>query len=121
MDALALGRYLRESREAQEIQLDDVVEQLKIRRAVLESFEQGDFNLASASDIQVRGFLRNYARYLNLEEDKVLQYYTAARYGKPSSKSRRRSKKDTDPIPVAPRRITDTPPSFPAITLAEQR
>jgi cytoskeletal protein RodZ len=73
MDAHSLGRYLRESRESRELTLDDAVDTLKIRRIVLESFEQGDFNVVDASPVQVRGFLRNYARYLSLDEDLVIQ------------------------------------------------
>ena len=122
MDAYSLGQYLRESREIQELELDDVVEKLHIRRSTLEAFEMGDFTMSGASDIQIRGFVRNYARYLDLDEDRVLQLYTAAIYGKPSTKKRRsRRKKDTDPKPIAPRRITDTPPALPAVDLAEIR
>lgn len=122
MDAYSLGQYLRESREVQEIELDEVVQQLRIRHSILEAFEMGDFSLSGASDIQLRGFLRNYARYLKLDEERVLQMFDAAKYGKPSTKRRRgRRKKDSDPTPIAPRRITDTPPALPAIDLAELR
>ena len=122
MDTFSLGQYLRESREAQEVELDDVVNQLRIRRSVLEAFEMGDFSMSGASDIQIRGFLRNYARFLSLEEDRVLQMYDSAKYGKQSTKSRRnRRNKKTQTQPVAPRRITDTPPALPAIDLAQQR
>lgn len=123
MDAFSLGQYLRESREVQELELDDVVQQLRIRRSVLEAFEMGDFSMGGASDIQVRGFLRNYSRFLSLDEERVLQMYYAARYGKPTTKRRRRRRrKDTEPKPpTAPRRITDTPPALPAIDLAELR
>lgn len=122
MDAYSLGQYLRESREAQEIELDEVVQQLHIRYSTLDAFEMGDFTQSGASDIQLRGFLRNYARYLKLDEERVLQMFDAAKYGKPSTKRRRnRRKKESDSKPVAPRRITDTPPALPAIDLAELR
>ncbi len=45
MDAQALGRYLRETREAKELSLDEAERALRIRRRILESFEVGDFNL----------------------------------------------------------------------------
>ena len=63
MDAFSLGRYLRETREAQERALDDAVHQLKIRRVVLERFEQGVFRQGDLAEVQERGFLRTYARY----------------------------------------------------------
>lgn len=122
MDAYSLGQYLRESREVQEIEIDEIVERLRIRKSVLEAFEMGDFTMSGASDIQIRGFLRNYARFLSLDEDRVLQMFDAAKYGKPSTKRRRnRRKKATNTIPVAPRRITDTPPALPAIDVAQLR
>jgi cytoskeleton protein RodZ len=67
MDPSALGRYLRESREAKELTLEDAVTALRIRRPILEAFEQGDFSLVE-TPVQVRGLLRNYARFLDLEE-----------------------------------------------------
>jgi len=130
MDTYSLGQYLRESREAQEIELDEVVQALRIRRTTLESFELGDFTLSGASEIQIRGFLRNYARYLGLDEDYVLSMYTSAVHEKPRTNSRRNKKRrnrrrtrESKPAtqPQAPRRVTDTPPALPAIDLAQQR
>src|SRR5215211_6041477 len=78
MDAQALGRYLRETREAKEITLDQAEQALRIRRRILESFEVGEFNIPDFAAIQIRGFMRNYARYLGLEEDRIVAYYEAA-------------------------------------------
>lgn len=78
MDVQALGQYLREAREAKELSLDDAEAALRIRRRILESFESGDFNLPDFSPVQIRGFIRNYARYLGLEEDRVVQLYETA-------------------------------------------
>lgn len=75
MDAYSLGQQLRQAREAKEITLAAAESTLKIRRHILEGFEQGDFNVADASPVQIRGFIRNYARFLSLEEDRTLQYY----------------------------------------------
>ena len=58
MEPMALGRYLRESREAKELTIEDAVRTLRIRRHVLESFEMGDFRVAE-TPVQVRGLLRN--------------------------------------------------------------
>ena len=89
MDAIALGQYLREARESNEIELDDAVAKLRIRRPILESFEAGEFAAAGLSDIQARGMLRNYARHLELDEEQVLQFYDEARYGQ--TKGRRQA------------------------------
>jgi hypothetical protein len=125
MDAQALGRYLRESREARELTLQDAEQALKIRGRILESFELGEFSVADISPVQIRGFIRNYARYLSLDEDRVVQYYEAARLELEQGKTgKKRSKRTTQTQPlVAPRAITDTNPSLPVVPsgLAEPR
>lgn len=113
MDPTALGRYLRESREAKELTLDNAVSVLHIRRPILEAFERGDFTVGE-TPVQVRGLLRNYARYLDLDEERVLQYYEAAI----SPKRRRgRFRKRRETQPIVARRITDTPPALPAVQI----
>jgi len=120
MDAQALGRYLRESREARELTLEDAEQSLKIRRRILESFELGEFNLSDFSTVQIRGFIRNYSRFLGLDEDRVVGYYEAARHEAdvPRRRDPRRTTQ-TVPIvaPVAPRRLTDTNPSLPVVPI----
>lgn len=115
MDPTALGRYLRESREAKELTLEDAVRALRIRRNILESFEQGEFD-GLDSTVRVRGMLRNYAHYLGLEEERVLQYYEAALTG--NRRKRRFGRRSIlHAEPIAPRKITDTPPSLPAVKM----
>ncbi len=95
MDAYSLGQFLRSSREAKEIELAEAVAKLRIRQPILEAFEAGDFAATGMSEIQVRGMLRNYARYLGLDEDDVLRLYDDARFGKSRGRSwlRRRERK----------------------------
>ncbi|MBI1281048.1 MAG: DUF4115 domain-containing protein [Anaerolineaceae bacterium] len=117
MDAQALGRYLRESRETKEITLEDAEHALKIRRRILESFELGQFTFSDATNVQTRGFIRNYARYLGLDDDRVVTYYESA-LEEATNPRRRRSTRQTQTspqIPMAPRKITDTNPSLPAV------
>lgn len=81
MDSYSLGQYLREAREKKELTITNAENTLKIRRYILEAFEQGNFQISDASPVQIRGFIRNYARYLGLEEDRVLQYYDLSQSG----------------------------------------
>ncbi|MEM9952300.1 MAG: RodZ domain-containing protein [Chloroflexota bacterium] len=111
MDPTALGRYLRESREAKEITLEDAVRALRIRRDILEAFEQGEFKVMD-STVRVRGMLRNYAHYLGLEEDRVLQYYESASTW---TRKRRFSRREKHVELNAPSKITDTPPALPVV------
>src|SRR5690606_14085144 len=130
MDAPALGRYLKESREARELRLDDAEQALRIRKRILAAFEQGDFHVANASVVQIRGFLSNYARWLELDDEKILQYYEAAMQEEARRQqrgdSRRRTKKRRSSLsePRARRAVTDTNPTLPAVPpgeLAQQR
>lgn len=118
MDAQALGRYLRESRETKEITLEDAERALKIRRRILESFELGQFTFSDATNVQTRGFIRNYARFLGLDDDRVVAYYESALEEATSPRRRRSSTRTTQnvqQVPMAPRKITDTNPSLPAV------
>lgn len=132
MDPSALGRFLRESREAKELSLEDAVAQLKIRRHILEAFEQGEFTFADVSQVQTRGFLRNYVRFLGLDEERVVLYYESAlqhddrrntrtrreRKGRSGSRRNRRDKRSSqEVVPIAARSITDTDPNLPAVTI----
>jgi len=117
MDAQALGRYLRETREAKELTLEDAERALRIRQRILESFELGEFTISDASTVQIRGFIRNYAHFLGLEEDRIVAYYEAARH-EAALPRRRDGRRTTQTMnPVAPRRITDTNPSLPAVPI----
>ena len=135
MDPQSLGRYLCESREARELTLEDAEAALRIRRRILAAFEMGEFEQPDLSAVQIRGFIRNYARYLGLDEDKVVGYYEAAlveaknprKKSKKSNTSRRKNgkqNKETVPelpdIPVAARSITDTDPTLPPVPETRQ-
>ncbi|MEO0562522.1 MAG: RodZ domain-containing protein [Chloroflexota bacterium] len=139
MDFLELGRYLRETREAHERTVEDAEASLKIRRRILEAFEHGDFKPEGLSPVQIRGFIRNYAAWLGLESDKVIDYYDVAlveaenprpkkarkerkeREARKEGKAReRRRRRNTTtaasiPPPVASRSVTDTDPSLPVV------
>ncbi|MEZ4670010.1 MAG: DUF4115 domain-containing protein [Anaerolineae bacterium] len=119
MDAQALGRYLRETRENKELTLEEAEIALKIRQRILESFELGQFTFSDATNVQTRGFIRNYARWLGLDEDRVVIYFDSAL--EEATNPRRRRKRSTrasqtmPQVPTAPRKITDTNPSLPAV------
>ncbi len=126
MDSYSLGRYLQDARQQKELTLDQATATLKIRRKILEAFEQGDFSVsADLSEVQIRGFLRNYARFLGLEEDVVMSYYDTAKnpkrrrggrktIGKKNGKSVRQQTSSTNgamPTPITdPRKIISNIP-----------
>ena len=77
-----LGLWLRRAREAQQLTLDDVEKKLRIRRRYLQALEAGDYS-ALPGQIQTRGFLRNYARFLGVPPEEALARYEAEVEGRP--------------------------------------
>jgi hypothetical protein len=72
-----LGRWLCEAREAKGNTLEEGEAATHIRAQFLELLEAGDFAAFPGGDVQVRGFLRIYARYLDLPPEDVLGRYSA--------------------------------------------
>lgn len=69
-----LGRILTEARTAKELSLADVEKATRIRQKYLAAFEQGDFASLPRGTI-ARGFLRNYAGFLGLNPEEMVQRY----------------------------------------------
>ncbi|MFP4343788.1 MAG: helix-turn-helix domain-containing protein [Anaerolineales bacterium] len=80
--AEGLGLWLRRSREARNMTLDEAEQALRIRRRYLQALEMGDYT-ALPGPIQARGFLRNYARLLGLPVEEALARYEAEVEGRP--------------------------------------
>lgn len=76
-----LGRRLREAREAKGSSLEDAEAATRIRADFLELLEAGDYEAFAGGEVQVRGFLRIYARYLDLAPEDVLGRYSAEVHG----------------------------------------
>lgn len=80
MDAYSLGQMLQEAREALEIEIPDAVAKLRIRQPILEGFEAGEFDIPGVPEIQIRGMLRIYARFLEFDEEQILQLFDQMRF-----------------------------------------
>jgi cytoskeletal protein RodZ len=78
----SLGTWLRRTREARQMDLEDAERALRIRRRYLQALEMGDYE-ALPGPIQARGFLRNYARFLKLSVEDALARYDAEIQGQP--------------------------------------
>lgn len=72
-----IGPWLRQAREAQASTLEEAEKATRIRAQLLELLEDGDFAAFPGGDVQVRGFLRIYARYLDLSAEEALNRYDA--------------------------------------------
>lgn len=68
--SVSIGAVLRSAREARGDSLSDVAHALKLSRGQIEALEMERFDLLPGP-VFVRGFLRNYARYLGLDPEAV--------------------------------------------------
>ena len=73
-----LGEYLRSAREARGISLRDAAQQTRIRFNYLKALEEEDFSRLPG-EVFVKGFLKNYGKFLRLEEYEVMKRYGESR------------------------------------------
>ncbi len=69
-----LGHVLREARETKGLTLAEVEAKTRINRRFLEALEKGEYHLLP-TPVHVRGFLRNYARFLHLDPEPLLERF----------------------------------------------
>ena len=70
----AVGRLLRDQREARGLSLPEVEKSLRIRRAHIEAIEEGRFDKLPGA-AYIPAFLRAYASHVDLDPEKVMTAY----------------------------------------------
>ena len=75
-----LGDALRLQRETMGVTLPQAAEDTRIREKFLLAIESGDYQSLPGT-VYTKGFLRNYAGYLNLDAEEMLALYTGERGG----------------------------------------
>jgi cytoskeleton protein RodZ len=98
-----LGLWLRQAREAKGSTLEEVEAATRIRPRFLEALEAGNFAAFPGGAVQARGFLRIYARYLDLSPEEALARYDAEVYDG-------RAPAETRPAPARP--VTARPVTY---------
>jgi hypothetical protein len=81
-----LGSYLRAAREARGLDLRDAAQQTRISISYLKAIEDEDFSKLPG-EVFVRGFLKNYARFLGLPDEEVMKRYGARSAPQPAPAS----------------------------------
>jgi len=77
------GTRLQAARIAAGLTIDDVASKMRLSPAILASLEENDFDEITAP-IFVKGYLRSYARIVNVDEGEIIAEYTAyATHGDP--------------------------------------
>lgn len=69
-----LGDILHREREKQNLTVKDVERETSIRALYIEAIEAGDYK-SLPGEVYARGFIRNYASFLKLDADALLQQY----------------------------------------------
>ena len=78
-ESSSFGDWLRRQREMREISLRDIADRTKISLRYLENMEADRFELLPAP-IFAKGFLREYARYVGLSPDDVVNHYLSVHH-----------------------------------------
>ncbi|MDP9245181.1 MAG: helix-turn-helix domain-containing protein [Chloroflexota bacterium] len=75
-----LGEALRQQREQMGVTMQQATEDTRIRGKFLQAIESGDYQSLPGT-VYTKGFLRNYAEYLNLDPEEMVALYTGERGG----------------------------------------
>lgn len=71
---VSIGEYLRRARLLRRLSLEDISRELHIRTDYLQALEQDDWSKLPG-EVYGLGFLRNYARFLDLDGEALVHYY----------------------------------------------
>ena len=77
-EAKSFGPWLRRQREGRDIELREIAKASKISVRYLEALESNRFE-ALPAEIFTKGFLRQYASFVGLDSEEVVNYYLAAK------------------------------------------
>ncbi len=69
-----VGQILKSARLEKGFQLEEVSEELKIQKEFLQALEESNYNLFD-STVHIKGFLRNYADFLDLIPEELLAFW----------------------------------------------
>jgi transcriptional regulator with XRE-family HTH domain len=103
-----IGERLEEARKRKGISVREAAEHTKIRGDYLQKFEANSFDI-DLPPLYIRGFLRTYARYLELDPERLVSEVDAAlaREGKPPRRENREALGRVD-FGTAEARTTDS-------------
>ena len=75
-----VGSTLRSAREKRGLTIKDIENETSIRSAYIDALEKGNYD-ALPSEVYVKGFIRNYAEFLNLNPDSLVQEFREELHG----------------------------------------
>lgn len=111
-----LGHILREARETKGYTLREVQDKTRISSRFLEALEMGDFDRLP-TPTHARGFLRNYARFLGLDPDPLLERYELGQSQRPKRRQQPIIVDTTQPVGAALETPPDNHPFFDPVNM----
>lgn len=118
-----IGQKLKEKREENGVSIEEASEDLKMRPSQIASIEEG--NTDSFKDMYtLKYFVRDYAKYLGLETDKIMDEFNEFMFDFTSKipveaiEKAKKEKKDDDNKITSPYTTTNTKVSFPKYIIA---
>ncbi len=103
-----IARTLKEARHRLGLTLEEAERSTRIRAHYLEALEQGEIQ-SIPSQVQARGFLKNYSEYLGLDSGPILQHYSEVIHSQrtlPLRRSRQDEQATRPSVRVRRRRIS---------------
>ncbi|MGD9108144.1 MAG: helix-turn-helix domain-containing protein [Gammaproteobacteria bacterium] len=70
-EEVSLGRLLREARESKGMSIETVANELHVSTSIIRMIESDEYDLSAKDSVFMRGYIRLYARLVNLSEDEV--------------------------------------------------
>lgn len=77
---MQFGQVFRERRESLGLTLEHIEEETKIRKLYLDAIEKERFNILPPR-VYATGFVKKYARYLNLDDQLMVAWFVEIAYG----------------------------------------
>lgn len=77
-----LGEVLRTERERRQLTIHDIEEATSIRALYIEAIEEGNYDKLPG-DVYTKGFIKNYALFLNLDADSLVKQFVEERTPEP--------------------------------------
>ncbi|GEM_PF-563363 len=107
------GQHLQRERQSRGLELERVATQLHLRKDVVDALEQGRYEELPAA-VYVAGYLRNYARLLEVDAEPLLQAYYASTRSDVTPPAPVTPEPELTPAPAAPLELTPAPlPTLP--------
>lgn len=101
-----VGSLLREAREAKGLTLAEAHEGTRINTRFLEALENGQYDLLP-TQVHIKGYLRNYARFLDLDPEPLLTRYALNQGARPGGTTAIPEETVDSDRPIAP--VEDQP------------